>query len=360
MIWMAFLHHFGLVLILLGVYTVFFVRDFRSLLEQPLKIVYAMVSLGLVFWVSFLAAKLTAKQVILATFGYPLYRLYEYFFSWFVQGWPVFLVFVAFGSALLLARFISDRSARAPLFVLGAIYIPAVLTSFALPHYVEARYTFHLYPLMVLVFSTVAIEAGFRLFTSLIPTGGQARKLKVAIVSLAALFISQDANPVHAWSVGNRNYQSPRDPIRSVINWDLYAGFHQDHKNPALYIRQHLLPTDRILALGPPHTLAIYHFYVGQVHYALAGPRDFNYHQVARGGKVVAFITGSEILQSLASIKEVMEELPQGRIWLVGDRLLLLADNPSYPNHIQKYLRSFAYNPDYLGLDGQTFAVKLR
>ena len=131
---------------MLAVYVVFFVRDFRSLLEPPLQVIYAAVAAGLIFWIPVLAATLSVKQMTVVTFGYPLYRFYEYFLFWFVKGWPVLTIIFGVGSLLMLARFIADRSATAPLFVLGAVYIPAVVTSFARPHIIdEARYTFHLY-----------------------------------------------------------------------------------------------------------------------------------------------------------------------------------------------------------------------
>jgi hypothetical protein len=342
--------------LILAVYVVFFVRDFRSLLEPPLKVVYSSVVVCLVFWIPVLAATLKVRQVILAAFGYPLYRFYEYFLFWFVEGWPVFVIVFALGSLLMLARFISDRSIPAPLFVLGAIYIPAVVTSFARPHYIEARYAFHLYPLMIIVFATIAMEAGSHVFK--MPARGKwIRGAIAAAITLAALFISQDANPVNAWSVGNRTYQSTRDPIRSVINWKFYAGFHQDHKSPSLYVRERLAPGDRVVALGVAHMVAIYHFYVGQVHYAVGN--GFRHHRVSKEGKIVAYTTGSEILESLPRVKQIIEGESAGGIWLLGDRMLLVDDNSVY----SKSMRSISNLWQLLrlfGVDNQTFAVKLR
>jgi hypothetical protein len=359
MVWTAFLHHFGLVLLMLAVYVVFFVRDFRSLLEPPLNVIYGAVAVCLVFWIPVLAATLSVRRLMLVTFGYPLYRFYEYFLFWFVEGWPVLIIVFALGSLLLLARFISDRSIPAPLFVLGAIYIPAVVTSFARPHYIEARYTFHLYPLMIIVFATIAMEAGSRVLK--IPVRGKwIRGAIAAAITLAALFISQDANPVNAWSVGNRTYRSTRDPIRSVINWKFYAGFHQDHKSPSLYVRQRLAPGDRVVALGPLHMLAIYHFYVGQVHYAVGGPNAFRHHRVIKEGKIAAYTTGSEIIESLPEVKQIIEAESAGGVWLLGDNMLLVDDNSVYSKSMKEYLKSLAIAPDYLGVDGQTFAVKVR
>ena len=54
------------------------------------------------------------------------------------------------------------------------------------------------------------------------------------------------------------------------------------------------------MVVGLLHMLAIYHFYVGQVHYAIGGPSAFWYHRVVREGKIVASMSGSEIIESLA------------------------------------------------------------
>lgn len=359
MVWAAFMYQFSLVLLMVAAYVVFFARNLRSLLEPPLKVVYVAVAACLVFWVLVAAGDptLPVKRTILAAFDYP--HFYRYFLTWFVRGWPVLTIVFYIGSVLLLTRFLADRSAPTPVFVLGAIFVPAVLASF-FRSYPEARYTFHLYPLMLIVYAAIAVEWGTRLMKS-VRGGGQWRRGVVAVAMVLVAFLaSQDANPVDAWSIGNRTYQSAKDPIRSVVNWTFYKGFHQDHKGPSLYVRERLVPGDRVVALGPPHMVSAYHYYIGRVDYAVGGPDDFRYHRRVRGGKTVTYMTGSEILESLPGLKEIIEGGSGGGIWLLGDRMLLVEDNPSYSNKMKEYIRSLARDPNYLGLDGQTFVVKVR
>jgi 4-amino-4-deoxy-L-arabinose transferase-like glycosyltransferase len=359
MVWTAFLHQFGLVLLMLAVYAVSFARDLRWFLDPALRVVYGVVAFCLAFWI-WVAADLglSANRTLKAILGYP--DFYSYFLMWFVKGWPILTIFFGLGSLLLLVRFLSDRSAQTPLFALGAVFIPSILVSFSRPHYMEARYTFHLYPLMVIVFAMIATEAGSCL-SKCVPLRAQLSRIVVAAAMvLGALFISQDANPGDAWSIGNRTYQSARDPIRSVINWQPYAGFHQDHKSPSLYVRERLAPGDRVVALGPPHMVAVYYFYIGRVDYAVGGPIDFRYHRTAKDGKIVTYITASEILDSLPEVKQIIEVGSGGGIWLLGDRMLLVDDNSVYSRSMKEYLKSLAIAPDYLGIDGQTFAVKVR
>jgi hypothetical protein len=71
-------------------------------------------------------------------------------------------------------------------------------------------------------------------------------------------------------------------------------------------------------------------------------------------------MTGAEALESLPQVKDIIEDGSGGGIWLLGDRITLAPDNPSYSQSMKEYLHSVMHNADYLGLDGQTFAVKVR
>ena len=186
------------------------------------------------------------------------------------------------------------------------------------------------------------------------------RSAVACVLALGALFVSQDADPLSAWSISGRTYQSTKDPIRNVVNRKPYSGFHQDLKSPSLYVRERLAPGDQVMVVGLLHMLAIYHFYVGQVHYAIGGPSAFWYHRVVREGKIVASMSGSEIIESLPRVKEIIEGASGGGIWLLGDRILLMDNSPFNSKTMKEYLKSLAIAPDYLGVDGQTFAVKVR
>jgi len=358
-VWMAFIHQFVLVLVLLAAYLVLFAWNRRSLLDPTLKVVSVVALVCLAFWICVLAAapEMTMKLAIKAILGYP--NVYSHFLKWIIMGWPVLTVVFALGSILLLGRFISDRSGPTPLFMLGAIFIPAVLAGFFRPLYIDSRYIFHLYPLLVIIFATTAVEVGSCFVGSFLVRQQWSQSLAAIAIALAALFISQDANPVDAWSVGSRTSRSARDWIKSPIAWELYGTFHQDHKSPSLYVRERLVPGDRVVVLGLPHMITIYLYYIGQVDYAVGRPEDFLYRAV-KGGKAVDCMTGAEALESLPQVKDMIEDGSGGGIWLLGDRITLATDNPSYSQSMKEYLRSVMRNADYLGLDGQTFAVKVR
>jgi hypothetical protein len=265
------------------------------------------------------------------------------------------------GCILLLAQHISNHNNKPALFVLGAIFIPAILMSF-FSAYHESRYIFHLYPLVVIVFAVSLIK-----ILSLIPAWqyiySQQTNLKqfliITLVVTTILIISQDANPLYAWYIGNRTYQSARDPTRSIISWKPYATFHQDHESPSLYIKQRLLPGDQIVVLGPSYMLAVYHFYIGEVDYILEPSKGTLSYGKFKGSRIIDYATGSEILHGPQRLKELIAN-KSGGLWLLGDRILLSQEGIYYSKWEQEYLRSLLEGLDYVGGDGKTFAVKLK
>ncbi len=358
MVWAVFAYQFALVAVMLPVYIVLFVRDIRKLWEPTLKVVYATTAIYLIIWLFIISTHqiLTIGQVLQTMFGFP--HLTRYFLYWFVKGWPIMAAVLALGCILLLRRLITDRNDQAPLFVLGSIFIPVILTSFFWS-YAESRYAFHLYPLIIIVFSMMSIKAGVEILKHFSLQRKWVRRLAAVAMLPAIFFISQDANPLYAWEVSNRTYQSAKDPIRSVINRKPDATFHQDHKTPSFYVKARLLPTDRVVVLGPSYTLAIYHFYIGKIDYILEPARGtFSYGKL-REGKIIDYATGSEILRELSAVKNLIEK-SSGGIWILGDRRLLAEDNDYYSKPMKEYIGSLTHGPDSVGLDGRTFAVKVR
>jgi hypothetical protein len=357
LVWAAFVHQFGLLAILLLVYLALFAEKLADLAEPALMTVYAVVPFCLAFWIPVLlessARRISVTRVLL---DYP--NVYRYFLQWFVNGWPVLTILLFLGCSVLAARFISDRTAPAPLFALGALFVPIVLTSFLRNEFYEARYLFHLYPLMVVVFCMVVVEAGSRILGRF-QMRGYGQTLAVVVLSALTLFISQDANPADAWAIGDRTYRSAKDPIKGHVNWASYATFHQDHKTPSLYVRERLRPGDRVIAVGAPHMIAVYHYYVGRVDYSVAEKVE-NFQLRLEDRRIVDRMTGSKVLDSLSRLSETLAGSPGEGIWLLCDRMLLAVDNHYLSRPMKEYLGSLTRDPDYVGLDGLTLAVKIR
>jgi len=357
-VWAAFFYQFAIVMLLLALYLILFTREYRNLWEPQLIVIYSVTVIFLVVWfiIIYGSPEVSLKKVIVIMFGFPNFA--RHFLYWLIKGWPVMTAVFAFGCFLLLTAFFSHRREILPLFVLGAIFIPALVTSF-FKSYHESRYIFHLYPLIVIVFSMTSIKA-LSYISTILPFKRKPAQILVTTALIAAIFfISQDANPLHAWSVGNRTYQSTRDPIRSIISWKPYAGFHQDHRSPSLFVKDHLSTGDKIVVIGPIHMIGLYHYYTGKVDYAVAPTKTPTYYSLLKEGRLISYVTGSETLRGLPGLKTFIEKSSTG-IWLLGDYLLLIDDNPFYSKSMKEYLRPLVRNPDYIGLDGQTFAVKLK
>jgi hypothetical protein len=354
----AFFYQFAIVMILLTLYLILFAQNFRKLWAPHLIVVYCVTLFYSMAWFIIIYGNPDAslREVILTMFGYPKFA--RNFLYWLIKGWPLMTAVFAFGCILLLNSFFSNPTEKPALFVLGAIFIPALITSF-FKSYHESRYIFHLYPLIVIVFSMVSIKFLSYVLTVLPLKRKPPQVLVTSILIVVLFFISQDANPLHAWSVGNRTYQSARDPIRSVISWKPYAGFHQDHRSPSVYVKDHLAAEDSIVVIGPIHMIGLYHFYTGKVDYSVAPTKTPTYYSFSKDGKVVNYVTGSETLGGLPGFRTIMKNSSQG-VWLLGDYLLLVDDNPFYSQSLKEFLRPLVRNPDYIGLDNRTFAVKLK
>ena len=427
-VWTAFVYQVGLLAIAVVVYLVFFMRGARSLREPVFKVAGGAAAICLLLWclVPAMDPIVSTKRLLWAMFSYP--NFYDYFLRWYLWGWPILTIVSAIGAFQLITRFMSNRAYPALLFIPGAILIPALIGSLFQPNDDAVRYTIHLYPAMVILFAVFICEITaycHRRFSN----GGRLRRGVIATaVMLAALFISQDANPVAAWSVGDWTYRTARHPIRNIGGWDSGPRHHEDHKTPSLYVRRHIAPQDRVIVLGGPVAVAIYRYYIGRVDFALANRPAENALRLP-GGKLVDFYVASEMisikfritqqsLQNLQSeslplrvlkkledikdreftgqpdfftalrtvlgvdqlhkhraslfkhavvrtpeaccrVKQMVESDAQGGIWLVGDWRILMTDQ-DYPDPTKEYLRSRIRRPDYLGLDGRTFAVKLR
>jgi hypothetical protein len=301
------------------------------------------------------SAGLSARELALATFGYP--AVIEYLGYWMVTGWPLLTLVVVGASIRLWSRFLPERSDASSLFIVGAVVAPTVLSALAISYH-ESRYVFHLYPVMLALAAWAMVWIATRALREL-RTGTPFRRCVAALALAAvALVFMEDGHPGAAWGIGVRTYSDERDRARSPISWSAYAHFHQDLKSPSLHVRENRSPEDRVIAMAPPHTVAVYHFYIGGVDYVLGRPRDRSYYRRI-GDRLVGWVTGSEVIEDAAAVEALRSEI-HGTVWLLADWPLLDEGNGYYPESVRAYARGLGREPDYVGLDGQTFVVKLQ
>lgn len=354
-VWAGVIHQFTIAALLFLLFVIVFVNRPFECRTSPLITFYVGLAGLFVGW-SIVIFDNASRKISMAKvlFGYP--DIYKYFLTWFIQGWPVLIVVLGVGVGWLLIRYLRNRDDGEALFLLGALLIPIILTSFLKNEFYEARYTFHLYPIVIIVVSTLCV-AWVRWALVKLPSRGRRAPAATALV-IALLVGLGDSNPVSAWSVGDRTYRSTKDPIKGHINWRFYSDFHQDQKSPSLYVREHRRPGDRVIAVGPPHMVAIYHYYSGRVDFSVSEKVE-SFHP-GTAGRRTDHMVGSPIIDDVEMLHRMVEAEAGTGVWLLCDRRLLVEKNRYFSESMKDYLRSLSAAPEFVGDDGQTFAVRVR
>jgi hypothetical protein len=281
-------------------------------------------------------------------FGFP--NLLQHFFYWFALGWPLFLIAIAASGTGLLARLLRDGD-RSALFLLAWIALPLMAAS-AFRSFQEVRYVFHLYPLLVILFAWGLWWVWDGLAARVVRAHGA--RVVTLVTLVAGSFVASGDVGMLTLAASERTYDTPQDPTRSVINWSAYAGLRQDHEGPSRAVRERAASGDRVAAVGLPHMLAIYRFYVGRLDVVLSRPEDASYHR-RHGDRIVDWVTGAEIVYDPV-------QLPSGSgqtTWLLGDDVLLRDDVSYFPAEVRRDTRSLPGEEVFRGRDGVSFARTL-
>jgi hypothetical protein len=204
-----------------------------------------------------------------------------------IYGWRGMLVLLAPAFVVLARRAVDPgRRATAAWFVLGATFLPMVVTAELVWKFSESRYFFHLYPLMLVALAVLAVAAADAVLRRMagpqaapdevgpgVVAGGGAGtwKLRSAVVTLlctaVVMVLADDTNGADAWRVSSREHSSPRDPLRAVLNFRWHADFHQDLKTASLRAAEQIRPQDIVVVVGPPHQAVTYRQYLGRIDY---------------------------------------------------------------------------------------------
>jgi hypothetical protein len=353
----ATVYQFGLVFLLLAMNILWLRTDWRGLLSDRV-FRYGLIVCGLLFcfWLTvFMIHADNWKNIALTIFGVP--NLLQYFVYWFVIGWPFLILVVGLTVLWLLSSFLADRNNISALYLPAVVLVPAVMASF-FQSYNESRYVFHLYPAMVIMFALAMAACSDFVVCRLKLSRGPPRVIVIIGMLTVMLVLSQDANPVLSWRIADRDFQSVRDPMRSVISRPAYAGFHADRKSPSEYALIHRRKGDRVMTLGPIFVHAQYHYYTEGTDACLNPVNSPKAYGRWRDGILINYVTGAEILSGIEEIQEFFKKSP-GTVWLLGDTLLFHSDNDYYSESVKKYLRELTDNPVVWGRDGFSILVRV-
>jgi len=357
-VWAGVAYQFGLVLIFLVVYLALFYRGPRTLTDRALLASLGAAVVSFVGWFVLLLSSpdLILVEVPLVMFGFPAF--YKYLLRWLVRGWPLMTVVLAVGSLWLFVRYLRNRRDRTSLFLLGALYVPALSSSFFESSY-DVEYTLHLYPLVALIVAAVIWKTSALVWTYLNLQRAVSRRTLFLLVITGFLLISQDTNPAFAWKIGERTYQSEKPPFRNVMAFPFYSDYHPDIKGVSNYVKNKKSDGDNILVFAPNYVVQIVDFYVGKVDFWVTVEKKKKRRGIMRNGEILHYTSSCKSIIHSSRVEEMVEQ-KSGALWLIGDYRTLEESNPWFSSSkIKKKMRSLAGNPDYVARDGITFVKKI-
>lgn len=351
-------YQFGLVLIILAAYLALYPRSVRIRADRTLLASGVASAICLVGWFIILARSpnLLLVEVPLAMFGFPAF--YKYLLRWLVRGWPVMTVLLVGGSVWLFVRYLRDRRHQASLFLLGALYIPALSASLFESSYVP-EYTLHLYPLIVLLVAAAVWECSGFIRRSLNLRTSLTRRMVFVLLASVFLLVSHDTNPVFAWQIGERTYQSEKPPVRNVMTFPFYSDYHPDLKGASKYVKENMSDGDKVAVIAPNHKIQISDFYLGGVDFIIMDRQKSQIRGISDNGNHIHYTSGCCFITSIRDIDEKIMNNNQD-VWVIGSKRTLDSNNEWISNtRFKDHLKETMGGPDYVARDSITIVKKI-
>jgi hypothetical protein len=355
-------HELALVLVLAVVDVAFCIRSHKDWREPIfwVGLIGGLATVGLWgVWMLFTGVAEDITSAIYRLTRFP--DIGRYYLQWLLVGWPVLLVLGGSAWIALWVKSLQEDQpghARRNWFIATGLFVPMVSMSFLQWQFSEVRYFFHLYPLMLLFYALCVQWALAHVERWTRPRPVMVRGGAIAVCVIAALWISQDANPLVASMIANRSYTDTKNPYRATLNWPAHAGYHSDPQATSAYVREHRRPEDRVICVGPPHMAALYRWYLGHLD-AQIGRQD-NYGRLVRldDGYPGDPVTGARLIDS----PEVLDDLLgawQGRtVWLLADHAVLAPDAGFLPQPLREAVLQRFGKPIFIGRDGISYVAR--
>jgi len=355
-------HELALVVILAVVDVAFCVRSHKDWREPIfwVGLVGGLATTGLWgVWMLFTGVAEDITGVIYRLTRFP--DIGRYYLQWLLVGWPVLLVLGGGTWMVLGVKSLQEDQpdgAKRNWFIVAGLFVPVVSMSFLHWQFSEARYFFHLYPLMLLLYALCVQWALIHVDRWTRPRSVMVRSGAVAVCMIAALWISQDANPLAANAIANRSYTDTKNPYRALLNWPPHAGYHSDPQTTSAYVREHRGPEDRVICVGPPHMAALYRWYLGDLD-AQIGRRD-NYGQLVRfdDGRAGDPVTGGRLIDSPESLDDLLEAWQGRTIWLLSDHAVLAPEAGFLSQPLRDAVLQRFGKPIFIGRDGISYVAR--
>ena len=314
----------GLAILWLILYLGVLMRRVEDWREAPLVLGVGILAVSSIAW--YFAAwvgGLSLKASMRFFFDYPY--VYERFGKFFMTDWPIEIGLATIGAILLWVRYVRESDGGA-FFTLAAVIGPILIVSLIPRSDDGARYSFHLFPIILMWGSCAIVYIG----TEFIP--GKSLSLKIAGLVLVLLLLPSDMELFHGMRIGQREYGEAF--TRPHIASSKAFPFYPDYKTPTEQIRKHLRDNDLVVSMR--ETIPLY--YVGRLDYMWGLDSD------AKTTNLRLSRINSDGLRELAATN------PGRRIWLLTDAFRLnkqLVESDTF-------LRAIAGCTVYMGADRHT------
>ncbi len=337
----CFFHQMALSLLLLVFYSLMFFNQTHSWRQKPFLLACAVVFLSLLGWVIYASYQdFTIRKTISLLFQYPY--LHERFFKFFLRGWPLVTSLTGLGLFFSWYHFINDRRKHALLMGFSSLVGPLLLVSMISREDDAARYSFHLYPLMLILTSFALVMLLRKYFL------GRNLNIATGTVLILLFILPSDFELSYAISMTKKNHTDLIEKTYQSPGSSQGYAFHPDYKGPAQYIKNHLSQGDKVISMVE----AISFFYIGQLDY-LWIPKEDDKKRIRSVG-----FTGKVPRIHFSDLQTLLPQLTEHRIWLLKD--------PIPMNKIKRNTAILAFMKDlepcqvHLGEDQQTSVYHFR
>jgi len=310
-------NQFGLLLMIGGIALLLGLPGFRQTAGRPNRMALTAVGLNFVFFLAF--GVLSSDWAILGSQHAPpsFENLLEIFFKFpdlynmaILPWFQVLPVLTALSAGLIfwvLATTLARKSAHSFegfYFLCAVCLIAGIFVGMANTKYITTRYTFFLYPLVILL----AVESLFQV-SKLI--GSSNRRVITVFLFFAVLlpFVTKDFNLTHLLRV-----DSPEINFRTAYGEQLSRHYYsrQDYRSPAEVVNANMEFNDGVVTTVTPVD-----YYLKQLDYIFVGIYESRFSGVSACGGTRELWTNASLLYKDEQLFDLINNFPR-TIWLIA------------------------------------------
>ncbi len=291
------MHQIGVASILLFSYTILFFNRPDDWKQKPFQIGCGVLFACLLFWGGYgLYSGIPSTKIAVGMLGYPYVA--DRFLKFYVPGWPVEMLTAFLGLVMLWWGYVKNRNLN-ELFLLYAIVMPILFVGIAAARDNSARYSFHLFPFIILVSALFFVNVIRKI-------RGKILKYSISVATLIWIVtFSGDYNLIGKQEIINRDYgyTFTRPIPMSLSSYPFYP----DNKTTSFYIKNHYEKGDLVISMRE----VIPYYYVRKVDYLWKGDESISAKISDSGVGTVQILTNREF--------DILIKKSKKKIWFFLD-----------------------------------------